>query len=172
MATRKKTRKTTKKTGTRRRSSRMGFVGSKAGFNNALPLIAGLALGAVGSAASDKVLARFNFDPKISGALKVLGGLYISGNNAPLWKGIGLGIASAGTITVAHSFGLLQSMTSALNGIAGGGMYDDDMGGIRQDAYLSGVNYNAYVNGVNQNDVLADTSYSAHCGYDTNQGYQ
>lgn len=158
MAAKRKTAKR-KTTAPRRRNSRVGGIGSKNGFSNALPLIAGLALGAVGSAASDKLLAKMNLNAKLQGGIKIVAGLYLSGGNSPLLRGVGLGMASAGTITIAHSFGLLQNLTAALSG-----MEDYSIEGIRQDAYVNGIDYGSYVNGLPQEDTLSTPSNYADNG--------
>ena len=141
-----KKRKTSKKSPARRSTKRrsMGAIGSKTGFKNLLPMIGGLVVGAVGATAIDKATARFNLSPRIVGIGKMALGLYMTGSDQPLFRGLGFGVASSGAIQTASGIGLLGGLANRISGIiddAVGGLPSDGnyLGGIETDAYLSGT---------------------------------
>jgi hypothetical protein len=149
MATKKKHHKKSPARSARRRS--MGAIGSKAGFQNALPMIGGLLVGAIGATAIDKATARFNVPAKLVGPIKLVAGMYMTGSNKPLFRGLGYGIASSGAIQAAAGFGLLQGLSNRIAGI----MEDQYVSGMPGNEPVSGIDTDAYVSGINPMEPLA-----------------
>ena len=91
--------------GTRRRIGKIADKGT-------IALAAGVAGGAfVATLAASKLSS---LDPKIKAVVLAAGGVFIAGQNNPIIKGIGLGVAGAGVLSLANSFGLIPSSVSGI----------------------------------------------------------
>lgn len=100
-----------RKSGGRRVSRRRGRIG-KIADKNTLALAAGVAGGAfVATFASAKLAS---LDPKVKAAVLAVGGIVIAGQNNPLIKGVGLGVAGAGALSLANSFGVLPATVAGI----------------------------------------------------------
>ena len=98
-----------RKAGKRRTITRRRRIG-KIADKNTLALAAGVAGGAlVASFAASKLTS---LDPKIKAAILAAGGVFVAGQNSPLIKGIGLGIAGAGVVSLANSLGVIPAAVS------------------------------------------------------------
>lgn len=132
----------------RRRSSRRGRIG-KIADKNTLALAAGVAGGAIVATFVSSKLS--SLDPKIKAAVLAVGGIVVAGQNNPLIKGIGLGVAGAGAVNLANSFGLSISGTPliAFNppGLAGFNNYPN----FPQANVISG--FNKYPNAPEVNTI-------------------
>ena len=97
-----------KRKGARRSSGRRRSIG-KIADKNTLALAVGVAGGAIVATFVSSKLS--SLDPKIKAAVLAVGGIVVAGQNNPLIKGVGLGVAGAGTVSLANSFGLSISGT-------------------------------------------------------------
>lgn len=133
-----------KKSTTHRPSSgcRVGSINQKhlvSGMEEAGGLVAGSVL----AAAMQRMFATTN--PKIVAGAQIAGGFFLKNNDSPLLRGIGYGIMSAGSISMAHSLG-------AIKGI------EDLVSGVDNRMYIAGLGNDEYVGDIHQEYIPADSA--------------
>lgn len=92
---------------------KMGAIEASGLQDDAMTLV-GLAIGQVAATMAQRQMT--NLSPKVIGAVEVIGGIMIKNKaTSPLVQSIGWGIAGAGTMGLAHDFGVIHGIDGICN---------------------------------------------------------
>lgn len=126
-----------------RRRRRMGSINSQSLMRN-LQQAAGLVGGSMAATVIQRV-AGDKLNPKIMAGLQVVAGFMLSDkSSSPLMNGIGLGLVSAGSISLTHSMGLINGLEDLVSG-TDTYIESDDVNGMDNRQFIAGMDNRQFI---------------------------